>query len=86
MDLSMFFSIISIMFVCLNFFFNRKDKSVNDAGSEQYKMGRIEERLNVISEQLDKLSTKLDAYDNEIEKRIARSREEHEKIYHHKGV
>ena len=49
-------------------------------------MGGIEERLKIISEQIEKLSNKLDTYDSEIDKRITKAIEEHEKIYHHKGV
>ena len=85
MDLALFISIFSFILVILNFFFGRKDKSVKDTGDSQYKMGIIDEKLANISKQIEKLSEKLDTYDKEIDMRIEKAIDTHEKTYHHKG-
>lgn len=82
MEIELLISLLSITIACLSFFFGRKDKSVKDTGEFQYKMGRIEEHLEIISDQIDKLSKKLDAYDNEIDRRIEKAIIAHEKAYH----
>ena len=75
-------SILSTIIAVLNFAFNRKDKSTKDSGTEQYKMGRLDENLKNIMEKLDKIERKIDSYDHEIDDRIEKSLKNHIRIYH----
>ena len=85
MELSMAIAITGCVIGILSFFFGRKDKSVKDNGEAQYKMGQIDEKLATISRQIEILSQKLDNYDHEIDSKIEKAIEIHEKSYHHKG-
>ena len=82
MELSMVIAIIGCVIGILSFFFGRKDKSVKDNGEAQYKMGQIDEKLATISRQIENLSQKLDNFDREVDARIAKAIEQHERIYH----
>lgn len=85
MELSMVIAIIGCVLGILSFFFGRRDKSVKDSGDYQYKMGQIDEKLSTISKQIENLSNKLDNFDREVDMRIEKAIEIHEKTYHHKG-
>lgn len=66
----------------LNFAFGRKDKSDKDVGDNSYKQGMLDQQLKNIMEKLDKIEKKLEFYDNEIDARIEKALEIHEKEYH----
>lgn len=85
MDISMAIAIIGCVLAVLSFFFGRRDKSVKDSAEEQYKMGQIDAKLETISKQIENLSQKLDTFDREIDLRIEKAIEQHERIYHSKG-
>lgn len=85
MDISMAIAILGCVIGVLSFFFGRRDKSVQDTGEAQYKMGQIDAKLETISKQIENLSQKLDNFDREIDIRIEKAIEQHVKAYHHKG-
>lgn len=82
MDISMAIAILGCVLGVLSFFFGRKDKGEKDTGEAQYKMGQIDEKLATISKQIENLSQKLDTFDREIDLRIEKAIEVHEKTYH----
>ena len=85
MEVSMVIAILGCVIGVLSFFYARKDKSVKDNGETQYKMGQIDEKLATISKQIENLSNKLDTFDREIDMRIEKAVEIHERAFHHKG-
>ena len=85
MDISMAIAIIGCVLAIASFVFNRKDKSVAETGEAQYKMGQIDAKLESISKQIENLSQKLDNFDREIDMRIDKAIEQHEKTFHSKG-
>ena len=85
MDISMAIAIIGCILAVLSFFFGRKDKGERDSGEAQYKMGQIDAKLETISKQIENLSQKLDTFDREVDIKIEKAIEQHERIYHTKG-
>ena len=86
MDLAMAIAIFSFIIALLGFFYNRKDKSNKDTGDSQYKMGQIDEKLSNISKQIERLDEKFGTFDREVDTRIEKAIENHERAYHNKGV
>ena len=82
MEISMAIALLGCAIGVLSFFYGRKDKHVKDNGESQYKMGQIDEKLATISKQIENLSNKLDTFDREIDGRIEKAIERHEKQYH----
>jgi len=85
MDISMAIAILGCVMAVLSFFYARKDKGVKESGETQYKMGQIDEKLATISKQIENLSNKIDTFDREINHKIEKAIEQHEKAYHHGG-
>ena len=85
MDISMAIAIIGCFLAVVSFFFGRRDKSVQDTGEAQYKMGQIDAKLETISKQIENLSQKLDTFDREVDLKIEKAIEQHERTHHHKG-
>ena len=85
MDLTLVIAILGCVIGILSFAFARKDKGEKDTGDAQYKMGIIDEKLANISKQIENLSLKLDNFDHEIDTRIDKAIETHEKAYHKRG-
>ena len=85
MDISMVIAILGCVIAILSFFYARKDKSVKDNGDEQYKMGQIDEKLATISKQIENLSNKIDTFDREMDRKIEKAIEQHERAFHSKG-
>lgn len=81
-NVSLTISAICIVFTILNFFYARKDKSVGDTASSQYKMGVLEQKVDNISKQLDKILDKLDVQDQEIDEKIEKAIERHVLEFH----
>ena len=63
------------------FFYNRKDKNEKTTEESSYKMGQIETQLKYISQQIKDLSDKFDKYDYEVEEKIKKAIETHEKEF-----
>jgi flagellar biosynthesis chaperone FliJ len=82
MELSMVIAIIGCVIGILSFFYNRKDKDEKNTEESSYKMGQIETQLNYISQQIKDLSDKFDKYDYEVDEKIRKAIETHEKEYH----
>lgn len=82
MELSMAITIIGCVIGVLCFFYNRKDKNEKTTEESSYKMGQIETQLKYISQQIKDLSDKFDKYDYEVEKKIKKAIETHEKEFH----
>ena len=75
-------SIIGVVISVSSFALNRKDKSNKDTKDESYHLGQIDNKLKNIEEVLSKIEGKLDTYDVEIDDKIKKAIEVHEKIYH----
>ncbi len=82
MELSMVIAIIGCVIGILSFFYNRKDKDEKSTEESSYKMGQIETQLKYISQQIKDLSDKFDKYDYEVDEKIRKAIETHEKEYH----
>lgn len=82
MELSMTIAIIGCVIGILSFFYNRKDKDEKSTEESSYKMGQIETQLKYISQQIKDLSDKFDKYDYEVEEKIKKAIETHEKEFH----
>ena len=84
-------SIISIIFVILTFCFNRNNDTKKDIKEEKveekdtsYKWGVVNEKLNNLERNVTKILEKLDSYDKELDEKIEKAIEKHERIYHNK--
>ena len=75
-------SIVGCVISVSNFVLSRKDKSNKDTKDESYHLGQIDTKLKNIEEVLSKIEKKLDTYDDEIDKKIKKAIETHEKEYH----
>jgi len=82
MELSMVIAIIGCVIGILSFFYNRKDKDEKNTEESSYKMGQIETQLKYISQQIKDLSDKFDRYDYEVDEKIKKAIETHEKEFH----
>lgn len=82
MELSMTIAIIGCVIGILSFFYNRKDKDEKSTEESSYKMGQIETQLKYISQQITDLSNKFDKYDYEVDEKIKKAIETHEKEFH----
>lgn len=82
MELSMVIAIIGCVIGILGFFYNRKDKDEKSTEESSYKMGQIETQLKYISQQIKDLSDKFDKYDYEVDEKIKKAIEAHEKEFH----
>ena len=85
MDLAMAIAIASFVIALLGLFFGRKDKSNKDTGDYQYKMGQIDAKLSTISQQIENLSNKWETFDRELDTKIEKAIENHERVYHSRG-
>ena len=81
-DFPTILSILSIIFVILNFVFNRNDKSGKEISELSYKQGKTDMLFNNIMEKLDKIEKKLDFYDKEIEDKVTKAINHHVEVYH----
>ena len=82
MELSIVISLLSIVFVILNFVFGRSDKSSKEIGDLAYKQGKTDQLFNDIMEKLEKIEKKLDFYDKEIDEKIDTAFMHHLREYH----
>lgn len=82
--LSILGSVISVS----NFVLNRKDKAIKDKEQQDKESGNqmlIDYRLNKVEEKLDKILNILDKYDEEVEKQINNALKQHIALYHREG-
>lgn len=80
--LSVLISIFALGMTVIGFFFQRKDKAVEDSNNSQFRLGGIVTRIDMISKQLADLSDKFDAFNDTIDYKIKEKIEEHIQIYH----
>lgn len=83
--ISCIIAIIGSVLAVLTFASNRKDKSNKDGQNDGYKWGQIDAKLENIGKTLYKIEGKFDTFYSEMEIRINKAIEQHEKIYHKKG-
>lgn len=81
-NLATVLSIMSMIFVIVNFVLSRKDKSNKDTGASSYKQGVLDTQLKNIFDKLDKIEAKLDTYEAKTDEKIDKKMAEHIKIYH----
>jgi len=84
-NLATVLSIMSMVFVVVNFALSRKDKSNKDTGVSSYKQGVLDTQLKNIFDKLDKIETKLNTYEAKTDEKIDKKMTEHIAVYH-KGV
>lgn len=84
-NLATVLSIMSMVFVVVNFALSRKDKSNKDTSTSSYNQGVLDTQLKNIFDKLNKIETKLDTYEAKTDEKIDKKMAEHIKIYH-KGV
>ena len=81
---SLLLSVISIVFVILNFSFSRKDKAVKETKEESSNIKLIEYRLGEVEKKLDQILDKFDKQENVFENKIKEEFEKHILEYHSK--
>lgn len=84
MDITLAIAIIGCAIGISTFVLNRKDKSNSNTEKESYKSGVIETKLDYLGKQVEKILQLLDNYDIEIDEKIAKAIEVHEKEWHKK--
>jgi len=85
-NISLIISIITVVICVLSFFFNRNNDTKNEKNQEKdasYKLGKMEEKIDNVGRQIDKILNRLDFFDNEIDGKIEKAIQQHEKTYHH---
>ena len=75
-------SIMSMIFVIVNFVLSRKDKSNKDTSASSYNQGVLDTQLKNIFDKLNKIEAKLDTYEEKIDEKIDKKMAEHIKVYH----
>lgn len=80
--ISLGISIISIIF-CIAAFVRTGNKDVKeDTSKDSYKWGQLDAKLSNLEKQVDKILSKLDTFELEIDTKIEKALENHEKQYH----
>ena len=82
MEIGILISIVACVLSIISFFFSRNDKSKQEEGTSQYKMGVIETKIDTISKQIQQLVDKFDKYDVEVDEKITKAIETHIREYH----
>lgn len=78
-------SIIGIVLNVFNFYYARKKDTitnVKELDKESTNQQLIDYRLTKVEEKLDKILEKLDTYDKEMDERIDKALQQHVKMYH----
>lgn len=93
LTITLVISILSAVISVSNFVLNRKDKAIKDTKDITedldkgcYNQQLVDYRLTKVEEKLDKILDILDNYDTEIDKRIEKAIDQHLKIYHKEGI
>lgn len=80
--ISLGISIISIIF-CIAAFVRTGNKDVKeDTSKDSYKWGQLDAKLSNLEKQVDKILSKLDTFEIEVDTKIQKAIENHEKQYH----
>lgn len=80
--ISLGISIISIIF-CIATFVRTGNKDIKqDTSKDSYKWGQLDAKLSNLEKQVDKILSKLDTFEIEIDTKIQKAIENHEKQYH----
>lgn len=80
--ISLGISIISIIF-CIATFVRTGNKDVKeDTSKDSYKWGQLDAKLSNLEKQVDKILSKLDTFEIEVDTKIQKAIENHEKQYH----
>lgn len=75
-------SFISII-ISIVTFIKKSNKDVKqDTSKDSYKWGQLDEKLNNLEKQVNKILDKLDTFELEVETKIQKAIESHEKQYH----
>lgn len=88
-------SLITLVFLILTFFFNRNNDSKKDIKEDSkeekeetkdssYKWGVVNTKLDSLEKNVSKILDKLDVSDKEVDEKIEKAIEKHERIYHSK--
>ena len=78
-------SILGIVFNAFNFYYSRKKDAITDIkeqDKESSDQKLIDYRLTKVEEKLDKILDILDSYDKEIDERIEKALLRHVEVYH----
>ena len=81
-------SVLGIVLNVFNFYYARKKDAITDIkeqDKESSDQKLIDYRLTKVEEKLDKILDILDSYEKEIDERISKAIDEHIKVYHRKG-
>ena len=81
-NLATILSIMSMIFIIVNFVLSRKDKSNKDTSESSYNQGVLDTQLKNIFDKLNKIEAKLDTYEEKIDEKIDKKMAEHIKVYH----
>lgn len=89
MEVSNFITIILFVISCISIiisivtFIKKSNKDVKqDTSKDSYKWGQLDEKLNNLEKQVNKILDKLDTFELEVETKIQKAIESHEKQYH----
>lgn len=89
MEVSNFMTIILFVISCasivlsiLTFIKNGNKDVKEDTSKDSYKWGQLDAKLSNLEKQVDKILSKLDTFEIEIDTKIQKAMENHEKQYH----
>lgn len=85
LTITMAIAILGVVLNVFNFYYTRKKETitnVKELDKESSNQQLIDYRLTKVEEKLDKILEKLDTYDKEIDERIDKALQQHVKMYH----
>ena len=75
-------SIISAIISVVTFVKNGNKDVKEDTSKDSYKWGQLDAKLSNLEKQVDKILSKLDTFEIEVDTKIQKAIENHEKQYH----
>lgn len=85
LTITMAIAILGVVLNVFNFYYTRKKETitnVKELDKESTNQQLIDYRLTKVEEKLDKILEKLDTYDKEMDERIDKALQQHVKMYH----
>ena len=82
LTIALVISILSAVMTVVNFAVNRKDKAVKDTKENNQELIRYQ--LSELKNDVKAILIKLDKFDEDIDERINKAIDLHERLYHHK--
>ena len=82
MEITTIASLVAVIISILSFFFNRKDKSNDEAKEEAGEQSLIKFRLDLLDKKVDKILDKLEQQENETKAIIQEEMNKHILKYH----